>query len=106
MLLQVQDVLQPRELETLRSELGRATFEDGVVTAGPAARDVKRNLQVPFASEVGRRCGALVLEALRRNPTFYSASLPHRVHGPMFNRYDPGMTYGEHVDNAIMGGTV
>lgn len=23
----------------------------------------------------------------------------------MFNRYDPGMSYGEHVDNALMGMT-
>ena len=28
------------------------------------------------------------------------------MHGPLFNRYDPGMTYGEHVDNAIMGTSV
>lgn len=106
MLLQIPGVLSQGEVEGLRAELARAGFEDGAATAGYVAREVKRNLQVPQGSETARKCGAPVLEALRRNPTFYSAALPHRVQGPVFNRYDPGMTYGEHVDNAVMGGTV
>ena len=103
MLLQIPGVLNPGELAALRGELGAAAFEDGAATAGFAAREVKRNLQVPQSSESGRKCAAIVIEALRRNSVFFSAALPHRLHGPLFNRYDPGMTYGEHVDNALMG---
>lgn len=106
MLLQIPGVLSSAEIERLRAELGGASFEDGAATAGPVAAQVKRNLQVPQAAEAARKCGAVVLEALRRNATFYSAALPLRVHGPLFNRYDRGMTYGEHVDNAVMGGSV
>ena len=106
MLLQIPGVLSQGEIEGLRADLARASFEDGTATAGHIAREVKRNLQVPQNSEASRKCGAIVLDALRRNTMFYSAALPHRVHGPVFNRYDPGMTYGEHVDNAVMGGTV
>jgi len=106
LLLQIPGVLNQGEIERLRSELAQASFEDGASTAGFVAREVKRNLQVPQNSEASRKCGAIVLDALRRNTMFYSAALPHRVHGPVFNRYDPGMTYGEHVDNAVMGGTV
>ena len=106
MLLQIPEVLTHGEIDALRAELDRARYEDGAATAGPVAREVKRNLQVPQASETARKCATVVLEALRRNATFYSASLPHRVHGPLFNRYDPGMTYGTHVDNAVMGGSV
>lgn len=106
MLLQIPGVLSQGEAAGLRAEVARAGFEDGAATAGFVAREVKRNLQLPQNSDTARRCGAPVLEALRRNATFYSAALPHRVHGPVFNRYDPGMTYGEHVDNAVMGGTV
>lgn len=106
MLLQIPGVLNQGEVDALRTELARAGFEDGAATAGFVAREAKRNLQVPQNSETARGCGAAVLEALRRNATFYSAALPHRVHGPVFNRYDPGMTYGEHVDNAVMGGAV
>jgi PKHD-type hydroxylase len=105
LLLQIPDVLNQGEIERLRTELAQARFEDGAATAGHIAREVKHNLQVAQDSETGRKCGAMVLEALRRNTTFFSAALPHRVQGPVFNRYDPGMTYGEHVDNAIMGGS-
>ncbi|HEX9395751.1 MAG TPA: Fe2+-dependent dioxygenase [Burkholderiales bacterium] len=106
MLLQIPSVLKPDEITTLRGMLSSAAFEDGGATAGFAAREVKRNLQVPMASETGRKGAAVVLEALRRNTVFFSAALPHRIHGPIFNRYDTGMTYGEHVDNALMGSPV
>lgn len=96
-------MLNQGELETLRAELRSARFEDGAATAGPLAREVKRNLQLAQSSDASRKCAPMVLEALRRNATFFSASLPLRVHGPVFNRYEPGMTYGEHVDNALMG---
>ena len=103
MLLQIPDVLDPRELASLRSEIGGARFEEGAATAGFVARQVKRNKQLAADSPVARKCAPVVLSALQRNPLFFSAALPHRVHGPVFNRYDPGMTYGEHVDNAVMG---
>jgi PKHD-type hydroxylase len=102
-ILQIPSILSVQELETLRIELARASFEDGGATAGPLAREVKRNLQVPQASDSGRKCAAIVMEALRRSTTFFSATLPNRIYGPLLNRYDPGMTYGEHIDNALMG---
>ena len=102
-ILQIPSVLNAKELQVLRAELARASFEDGVATAGPMAREVKRNLQVPQGSEAARKCAPIVMEALRRNPTFFSATLPNRIFGPLLNRYDAGMTYGEHVDNALMG---
>jgi len=43
----------------------------------------------------------VVLAALERNSLFVSASLPHRVYPPMFNRYEGGMTFGAHIDNAV-----
>jgi len=106
MLLQIPNVLKPEEITALRGMLTDASFEDGGATAGFAAREVKKNLQIPVASEIGRKGGAIVLEALRRNAMFFSAALPHRIHGPIFNRYDTGMTYGEHVDNALMGSPI
>ena len=47
------------------------------------------------------RLGALVLDALNRNPEFISSALPHRIYRPMLNRYDVGMRFGEHIDGAI-----
>jgi PKHD-type hydroxylase len=104
MLLQIPGVLNKEQLETVMRELGQGAYEDGRASAGLIARDVKHNLQVKRDAEAAKRCAPLILEALRRNTAFYSVALPHRIHGPIFNRYDIGMTYGSHVDNAIMGG--
>jgi PKHD-type hydroxylase len=103
MLLQIPGVLKKDEVDTVVRELGQGAYEDGRVSAGQLAREVKNNLQVKRDATAMQKCSPLLLEALRRNGMFYSAALPHRVHGPIFNRYDVGMTYGLHVDNAIMG---
>jgi len=103
MLLQIPGVLNKDQLETVMRELGQGAYEDGRASAGLIAREVKNNLQVKRDAEAAQKCAPLILEALRRNATFYSIALPHRIHGPIFNRYDVGMTYGSHVDNAIMG---
>jgi PKHD-type hydroxylase len=103
MLLQIPGVLNKDQLEAVMRELGQGAYEDGRASAGLIARDVKNNLQVKRDAEASKKCAPLILEALRRNAAFYSVALPHRIHGPVFNRYDVGMTYGSHVDNAIMG---
>ena len=103
MLLQIPSVLNDDELKVLRDALAAAKFVDGAATAGAIAREAKHNLQLPAESPATQRCAQIVLDALRRNPAFVSAALPQRVHGPLFNRYDKAMTYGEHVDNAVIG---
>jgi len=103
MLLEIAGVLKAAEVATVMRELGEGAYEDGRVSAGLVAREVKNNLQVKRDAAAAQKCAPLLLEALRRNATFYSYALPHRIHGPIFNRYDIGMTYGSHVDNAIMG---
>jgi PKHD-type hydroxylase len=103
MLLEIPGVLKAAEVATVMRELGEGAYEDGRVSAGLIAREVKNNLQVKRDAAAAQKCAPLLLEALRRNATFYSYALPHRIHGPIFNRYDIGMTYGSHVDNAIMG---
>src|SRR3954470_2309907 len=74
LILQIPGILNQAELDTLRAELGRARFEDGAATAGYSAREVKRNLQVPQDSEIGRKCASVVVQALQRNPIFFSAA--------------------------------
>ena len=43
----------------------------------------------------------MVMAALASNDLFFSAVLPKQVFPPLFNRYDAGMTFGAHVDNAV-----
>ena len=58
-------------------------------------------MQLPEGHPVARELGELVLESLQRNPLFVSAALPLRVFPPLFNRYQGGQSFGNHVDNAI-----
>jgi PKHD-type hydroxylase len=103
MLLVIPGVLKKEEVDAVMRELTQDAYEDGRATAGLIAREIKNNLQVKRDAEVAKKCAPLILEALRRNAAFYNAALPQRMHGRIFNRYDTGMTYGSHVDNAIMG---
>ncbi|MBV9695690.1 MAG: Fe2+-dependent dioxygenase, partial [Gammaproteobacteria bacterium] len=56
---------------------------------------------LPQEDPTARECSALVLAALERSPLFISAALPRHVFPPLFNRYDAGMGFGAHVDNAV-----
>jgi PKHD-type hydroxylase len=105
MLLQIPDVLKPEELESLRRLLAKERFEDGGLTASPAAQGSKHNLQAPQSGEASRQGGPIVLNALRRSSLFFSAALPKRIQGPLFNRYDTGMRYDDHMDTAVIQGS-
>jgi PKHD-type hydroxylase len=101
MLLQVPDVLTPKQVSHARAVLGRAQWSDGRVTAGPQSLRAKHNLQLPENSVEARELGELVLGALQCSPTFMSAALPLKIYPPMFNRYAGGHSFGNHVDNSI-----
>ncbi len=101
MLLHIENVLSKDEVADFRKILEASEWVDGRVSAGEQAAQCKRNLQIPFDTPVARELGERVLHALARSPMFTTAALPLRVMPPMFNRYDVGMTFGDHVDNSI-----
>jgi PKHD-type hydroxylase len=43
----------------------------------------------------------MIVGALQRNSLFIAAALPLRVFPPLFNKYEAGQSFGNHVDNAI-----
>lgn len=101
MLLTIEELLTKAEVAAFRDRLAAADWVDGRVTAGEQSALAKRNLQVPEGSPAARELGERILGALGRNPRFVSAALPLRVFPPLFNRYDAGMAFDTHVDNAI-----
>lgn len=101
MLLEIPDVLGPEQVKQFRQRLDAAPWVDGAVTAGHQAAKVKNNEQVPEESAEARELGGAIVEALARNPLFFSAALPKQVFPPLFNRYREGMAFGSHVDGAF-----
>jgi PKHD-type hydroxylase len=78
------------------------SFKSGKDTAGWYARDVKHNDQStgPMASLAMEQVKA----ALLGNAVFVSAARPKAFVKTLVSRYRPGMHYGSHVDDALMGG--
>ena len=101
MLMHIPDILTPEQVSHVRERLDTAPWADGRVTAGYQSSKAKDNAQLPEDSLEARELGALVLEALARNSTFFSAALPRRIYPPLFNRYAGGQSFGFHVDNAV-----
>jgi len=101
MLLAIPDVLSKEQLASFRAALDGATWVDGRATAGHQSARAKHNVQLAEDDPLSVRLGAIVLDALDRNPLFVSAALPRRVFPPLFNRYAEGQSFGVHVDNAI-----
>jgi PKHD-type hydroxylase len=101
MIIRVPALLSAEQLAAAYALLAEAPWGDGRATAGYQSARVKENLQLPEDCEASRKLREIVLPALERNPLFLSAALPARVFPPLFNRYEPGMNFGAHVDNAI-----
>jgi PKHD-type hydroxylase len=101
MLVRIPALLSPGQVAQMRDLMGKAEWVDGKVTAGAQSAEAKQNLQIPENSSEARALGDVVLSALGRNELFTSASLALRVFPPLFNRYDGGMNFGSHIDNAI-----
>lgn len=101
MLLHIPDVLTAEQVAHALAKLDAADWADGRITAGHQSAKAKDNAQLPEGSPVARELGAMVLDALSRNSTFFSAALPKRIYPPLFNRYSGGQSFGYHVDNAV-----
>lgn len=103
MLLHIPEVLLPNELEAVRRVLDQSAFVDGKLTAGRAAERVKHNTELDREQPQRDALAQIVVTALYRSETFRTAALPLKLGTPIFARYTPGMTYGWHVDDPVMG---
>lgn len=102
MIFKIPDILAPEELEYITSSLAQAEFVDGKLTAGWHAKLVKNNQQLKHSGSQ-QELKELIKKALSRNALFQMAVRPKIVHSILFSRYDTGMSYGRHTDNALMG---
>jgi len=103
MLLLIPGVLKGDELALVRSWLVGARFVDGRLSAGSAARRVKHNQELEAGAPDLERLNRLVMENLVRHPVYRGGALPLHAASPLYARYQPGMAYGDHRDDPIMG---
>lgn len=103
MLLAIPRVLEADELALARSWLADARFVDGRLSAGSAARRVKSNQEIEVAAPVREQLDRLVMGNLVRHPVYRGGALPLHAASPLYARYGPGMSYGDHLDDPIMG---
>ncbi len=103
MLITIPKVLDADTLRRVREVLHRAPFQDGRLSAGMHAERVKHNEEVsPRAREL-EELNRLVMGPLVARPEYQHGALPQRVAVPFYARYRPGMAYGDHIDDPVMG---
>jgi PKHD-type hydroxylase len=102
MITVIPDILTPEEIRRLEDAIMAAALQDGALTAGWHARDVKKNLQLVRGMAGYEPAEQLARGALARSAHFQAAVRPRFYHALIFNRYDEGMRYGHHVDDAVM----
>ena len=103
MILYIQNLLDPGSLSAIQERLGSQAFDEGLTSAGWAARQVKHNEQAR-AGKTRSAITRLVESSLRKHPLFASAALPKSFPRILINRYGPGMHYGSHVDDSLIHG--
>jgi PKHD-type hydroxylase len=105
MLLTIPQLLNSAQLDKISQVLEGADFVDGKLSAGFAAAKVKQNEEMRQEPERMQLLIRILMASLGHHATFRFGALPHRVADPIFARYRPGMAYGDHVDDPIMGTT-
>lgn len=103
MLIEIPNILDTTKLANIREILGKVEFINGKHSAGKAAQRVKNNEEMKQGTQQADYLDHLLIGSLAENENFRSSTLPYRVAQPVFARYTPGMRYGDHVDDPVMG---
>jgi PKHD-type hydroxylase len=101
MIFSIPEIISCEDLRAINQTLAEAEFIDGKLTAGWHAKLVKNNQQLK-AGTSQKELQVKIRTALSRNALFQTAVRPKSVHSLLFSRYDLGMSYDTHVDNALM----
>ncbi len=105
MILCIADMIPAELLQEAQAIFARSQFVDGSETAGWHARQVKHNSQIAANQPAAVALQQKILSQVAAHSVIVTAVLPKRFRPLLLNRYQPGMSYGSHVDDAIMGRT-
>lgn len=57
----------------------------------------------PTMTSVSPEAGKILLAALQKHDVFRAAAYPRSIRPMLLSRYEPGMSHGLHVDDAVLG---
>ena len=103
MLASIDHLISAQNLATIRQLLDDSSFVDGKLSAGSIAQLAKNNQEMSAHSAHMSQLNELVMGNLVRHPKYRAVVWPKRIAAPFYARYETGMSYGEHVDDPIMG---
>lgn len=103
MLIEIPALLSPEDIAEIRKVVDQAEAADGRLTAGMAASQVKNNEEMQFTEPQRLFINRLLMQRLGGNAVFNSAAMPLKVADPIIARYGTGNTYGDHIDDPVMG---
>lgn len=103
MIITIKNVLSNASLQQVQELLNTSHFVDGKLSAGTAASSVKHNEELSLQSPLHQQLNNLVMAELVKHPQYQAAVLPSKVATAFYSRYSKGMSYGAHVDDAVMG---
>lgn len=103
MLITIPNLLDQQRLDFVQQILQKANFIDGTLSAGMAAKHVKNNEELSADDKQMQQLNNIVMGSLVQHDEFKAAAIPLRVAAPFYARYSKGMTYGDHVDDPVMG---
>lgn len=102
MIFPIENLLNSEQLAFIDKRLQPDDFIDGKTTAGWHASTVKQNTQLSGKAAYSQEIKDLIRVALEQNILFKIAAQPKTIHSMLISRYTAGMSYGSHVDNALM----
>ncbi len=105
MLLTLPAILNSEEIAVARDLIAKGQFIDGKLSAGREAVKVKNNMELDAQDQLITPLNNLVMGKLVQNSTYQNAALPAKIAAPYYARYSTGMSYGNHVDDPVMGPT-
>ena len=103
MIRHIKQVMRPDEIARLRALAAQLRFVDGKLTNPDST--IKNNQQLPQNDPASAEPGVILRDALMRHADLRAFSIPKQMARPTLARYEPGMNYGWHIDEALFPST-
>lgn len=103
MIIPIAQLISEEDLQTIAHLIKDGEFEDGKLTAGWHAREIKNNLQLANDAHL-EKINQLLMKALKKSDLFEIVTHPKYVRPFLVSKCVDNGGYGAHIDNPIMYG--